>query len=155
MFRMFWFWTMHAGWVQNKTHETSTSERMISGVCQLQMHTGISSHLGAKLHDWANTQAEAFCYPWAALSSKDSKTQYKGRTLVDFVSEWSLLLVVELLAGGAVVGGGVLEELVEEGHLAAGTPLPRVVAPHWKNRSVLSLADETMMYEGFKNVSIG
>ena len=119
------------------------------------MHTGISSHLGVKLHDWANTQAEAFCYPWAALSSKDSKTQYKGRTLVDFVSEWSLLLVVELLAGGAVVRGGVLEELVEEGHLAAWTPLPRVVAPHWKNRSVLSLADETMMYEGFKNVSIG
>ena len=78
--------------------------------------------------------------------------------LVDFISEWSLLLVVELLAGGAVVRGGVFEELVEEGHLAAGPTVPRVVAPHWKNRSVFSLADETMiflMYEGFKNVSIG
>ena len=53
-------------------------------------------------------------------------------------------MVVELLAGGAVVRGGVLEELVEEGHLAAGPPLPRVVAPHWKSRSVLRLADENI-----------
>ena len=57
--------------------------------------------------------------------------------LVDFISEWSLLLVVELLAGGAVVRGGVLEELVEEGHLAAGPPVARVVAPHWKSKNVL------------------
>ena len=38
--------------------------------------TGISSHLGAKLRDWAVRQAEAGCYSWAALSSNDSKTRY-------------------------------------------------------------------------------
>ena len=37
-------------------------------------HTGISSHLGAKLRDWAARQAGAGCYSWAALSSNDSKT---------------------------------------------------------------------------------
>ena len=37
--------------------------------------TGISSHLGAKLRDWADRQAEASCYSWAALSSDDSKTR--------------------------------------------------------------------------------
>ena len=46
-----------------------------------------------------------------------------------YVCEWSLLLVVELLAGGAVVRGGVLEELVEEGHLAAG-PVAGVISSH-------------------------
>ena len=39
--------------------------------------TGISSHLGAKLRDWAHRQAEAGCYSWAALSSNDSKTWYR------------------------------------------------------------------------------
>ena len=38
--------------------------------------TGISSHLGAKLRDWADRQAEAGCYSWAALSSNDSNTRY-------------------------------------------------------------------------------
>ena len=35
MFLVFWVWTMHAGWVQNKTHKTSTSEQMISGLGNL------------------------------------------------------------------------------------------------------------------------
>ena len=39
-------------------------------------HTGISSHLGAKLRDWADRQAEAGCNSWAVLSSNDSKTRY-------------------------------------------------------------------------------
>ena len=43
-----------------------------------------------------------------------------------------LLLVVQLLTGGAVVRVGVLEELVEEGHLAAGPPVAGVVPAHWK-----------------------
>ena len=38
--------------------------------------TGFSSHLGAKLRDLANRQAEAGCYSQAALSSNDSKTRY-------------------------------------------------------------------------------
>ena len=38
--------------------------------------TGISSHLGAKLRDWADRQAMAGCFSWAALSSIDSKTRY-------------------------------------------------------------------------------
>lgn len=38
--------------------------------------TGISSHLRAKLSDWADRLAEAGCYSWAALSSNDSKTLY-------------------------------------------------------------------------------
>ena len=29
---MFWFGTMHTGWVKNKTHKTSTSRQMINGV---------------------------------------------------------------------------------------------------------------------------
>ena len=37
--------------------------------------TGISSHLGPKLRDWAVRQAGAGCYSWAALSSNDSKTR--------------------------------------------------------------------------------
>ena len=37
---------------------------------------GISSHLGAKLRDWAVRQAGAGCYSLAALSSNDSKTRY-------------------------------------------------------------------------------
>ena len=82
----------------------------------------------------------------------------KGLNFVDFVlCEWSLLLGVELLAGGAVVRGGVLEELVEEGHLTAGPPVPRVVAaPHWKDNESLEIGQrEVMRLEGFKNVSIG
>ena len=39
-------------------------------------YIGISSHLGAKLGDWAVRQAEAGCYSWAALPSNDSKTLY-------------------------------------------------------------------------------
>ena len=39
------------------------------------LSTGDSSHSGAKLRDWANRQAEAGCYSWAALSSNDSKTR--------------------------------------------------------------------------------
>ena len=38
-----------------------------------------------------------------------------------------------------MVRGGVLEELVEEGHLAAGPPVPRVVAPHWKQNESLEI----------------
>ena len=38
------------------------------------LNTGILSHLGPKFRDWANRQAEAGCYSWAALSSNDSKT---------------------------------------------------------------------------------
>ena len=37
--------------------------------------TGISSHLGAKLRDWAERQVEAGCFSWAELSSNDSKTR--------------------------------------------------------------------------------
>ena len=37
--------------------------------------TGFSSHLGARLRDWADRQAEAGCYTWAALSSSHSKTR--------------------------------------------------------------------------------
>lgn len=40
-----------------------------------------------------------------------------------------LLLVVQLLTGGPVVRVGVLEELVEEGHLAAG-PVAGVISSH-------------------------
>ena len=39
-------------------------------------NTGFSSHLGAKLRDWADRQAQAGCYSWAALSSNHSKTRY-------------------------------------------------------------------------------
>ena len=39
-------------------------------------YTGTLSHLKAKLRDWANRQAEAGCYSWAALSLNDSKTRY-------------------------------------------------------------------------------
>ena len=39
-------------------------------------NTGISSHLGVKLRDWAVRQAAACCYSQAALSSNDSKTRY-------------------------------------------------------------------------------
>ena len=44
----------------------------------LNLHypTGILSHLGAKLRDWAIRQAGAGCYSWAALSSNDLKTRY-------------------------------------------------------------------------------
>ena len=42
----------------------------------MSINTGISSHLGAKLRDWADRQAEAGCYSWAPLSSNDSKTRY-------------------------------------------------------------------------------
>ena len=38
----------------------------------------VSSHLGARLRDWANRQASAGCYSWAELSSNDSKTRYTG-----------------------------------------------------------------------------
>ena len=38
--------------------------------------TGILSHLGAKLRDWAVSQARAGCYSQAALSSNDLKTLY-------------------------------------------------------------------------------
>ena len=38
--------------------------------------TEISSHLMAKLRDWADRQAEAGCYSWAVLTSNDSKTRY-------------------------------------------------------------------------------
>ena len=41
------------------------------------LHTGISSQIGTKLRDWAVWQARASCYSQAALSSNDSKTQYK------------------------------------------------------------------------------
>ena len=37
--------------------------------------TGILSHLGAKLRDWAVRQAGAGCYSSAAPSSNDSKTR--------------------------------------------------------------------------------
>ena len=45
--------------------------------CRCLHDTGISSHFGAKLRDWAIGQAGAGCYFWAALSSNDSKTRYK------------------------------------------------------------------------------
>ena len=32
MFCVFWFGTMHTGWVKNKTHKTSTFKRIINGV---------------------------------------------------------------------------------------------------------------------------
>ena len=35
---------------------------------------GIWSHIGAKLHDWANRLTGAGSYSWAALCSNDSKT---------------------------------------------------------------------------------
>ena len=38
--------------------------------------TGILSHFGAKLRDWADRQAEAGCYSLAVLSSNDLKTRY-------------------------------------------------------------------------------
>ena len=44
---------------------TATSGLGIAGLGQC---TGISSHLGAKLRDWAARQGEAGCYSWAALS---------------------------------------------------------------------------------------
>ena len=50
-----------------------------------------------------------------------------------------LLLVVQLLTGGPVVGVGVLEELVEEGHLAAG-PVAGVIPAHWKMHSIKRFA---------------
>ena len=40
-----------------------------------KLTTGNLSHLGAKLHDWPDGQAEAGCYSWAAMSSNDSKTR--------------------------------------------------------------------------------
>ena len=41
-----------------------------------ESHTGILSHLRAKLRDWAIGQAGTDCYSWAALPSNDSKTRY-------------------------------------------------------------------------------
>ena len=43
--------------------------------------TGFSSHIGAKLRDWADRQARAGCYSWAALTSNHSKTRYKYKEL--------------------------------------------------------------------------
>ena len=40
--------------------------------------TGISSHLVAKLRDWADGQAEAGCYSWAALPSNDYKRYFRS-----------------------------------------------------------------------------
>ena len=37
MFHVFWFWTMHVGWVQKRTLETSTSDRMISVVVKYEL----------------------------------------------------------------------------------------------------------------------
>ena len=45
--------------------------------------TGILSHLGAKLRDWAVRQAGAGSYSWAALSSDDSKTRYTRLVLIN------------------------------------------------------------------------
>ena len=39
-------------------------------------YTGILSHLGALLRDWAVRQAGADCYSSASLCSYDSKTRY-------------------------------------------------------------------------------
>ena len=45
------------------------------GRAPINSYTGISSHFGAKLCDWAERQAEAGCYSWAVMSSNDSKTR--------------------------------------------------------------------------------
>ena len=50
---MFWFGTMHAGWVKNKTRETSTFKQMINGVIHvpfevkavIYLRTATLSHL--------------------------------------------------------------------------------------------------------------
>ena len=43
-----------------------------------QPHTGFSSEIGTKLHDWAVGQAGGSCYSQASLSSNDSKTRYSS-----------------------------------------------------------------------------
>ena len=40
-----------------------------------QVISGILSHLGAKLRDWAERQVKAGYFSWAELSSNDSKTR--------------------------------------------------------------------------------
>ena len=61
-----------------KEKEGEREAKCFSGTfkCCLICDTGISSHLGAKLRDWADRQAEAGCCSWADQSSNDSKTRY-------------------------------------------------------------------------------
>ena len=67
--------------------------RRVASVKYPVQHTGISSHLGAKLRDWAARQAGAGCYSWAALSSNDSKTRYSSFCLsVVLVTTFNLFL---------------------------------------------------------------
>ena len=48
--------------------------RFVAG--NIRADTGISSHIGTKLRDWADGQAGASYYSRAALSSNDSKTRH-------------------------------------------------------------------------------
>ena len=66
-------------------------------------YTWISSHLGARLRDWAGRQAEAGCYSWAALSSNDSKTRYtylpRGKPTITSLWTFYLLLLCDVIRG--------------------------------------------------------
>ena len=71
------------GPLQMRQAPLQESQEMLGQICtnsccrrRGRWTTGISSHLGAKLRDLAVTQAGSGCYPWAALSSNDSKTRY-------------------------------------------------------------------------------
>ena len=44
--RVFWFGTMHTGWVKNKTHKTSTVKQMINSVMSLNLKYYLSRFLG-------------------------------------------------------------------------------------------------------------
>ena len=61
-------------YILNKKYNFSGGTPLVINYAPLT-NTGILSHLGAKLRDWADRQAEAGCYSWAALSSNDSKTR--------------------------------------------------------------------------------
>ena len=41
---------------------------VLSTHVKLSLRAGILSHLGTKLRDWADRQAQAGCYFWAPLS---------------------------------------------------------------------------------------
>ena len=73
---------VYGGRAQQDTRAAAATSE--SGLGPGSTLTGISSHFGAKLRDWAVRQAGAGCYSWAALSSNDSKTRYRVRLQIRF-----------------------------------------------------------------------
>ena len=70
---------MCTGWIQNKTHETSTSEPMIKGVdmnSDIPLRskvTAVSSEAWAKLRDWASMAGRG----WLLLSGRVAHASLK------------------------------------------------------------------------------